>query len=91
MIGILNSDSPRMKTLAKLDDWGREVDEYGRIKDPAERYQQFMLGLHDLLAEAGDDGYSPEACQRLAEARLMFIDEFEQRHPGYGKGRAVWR
>ncbi|WP_226698878.1 hypothetical protein [Qipengyuania gaetbuli] len=77
--------------MAELDDWGREVDECGRIKDPAERYQQFMLGLYDLLAEAADDGYSPEACQRLAEARQMFIDEFEQRHPGFGKGRAVWR
>ncbi len=77
--------------MTERDDWGREVDEYGRIKDEAERYQQFMLALRDILAEAGDDGYSPAACQRLAEARLLFMDEFEARHPGYGKGRAVWR
>jgi hypothetical protein len=73
------------------DEYGRETDEYGHIKDPAERYQQFMLMLHDILATGGDYGYSPAACERLAEARLMFMDEFEKRHPGYGKGRAVWR
>ena len=74
-----------------FDDFGRETDEMGHIKDPAERYQQFMLGLHDMLADAGDYGYSSEACQMLAEARMAFMDEFEVRHPGYGKGRAVWR
>jgi hypothetical protein len=73
------------------DAFGRELDEMGHIADPAERYQQFMLGLHDMLADAGDYGYSEEACARLAEARLLFMDEFENRHPGYGKGRAVWR
>jgi hypothetical protein len=50
-----------------------------------------MLELHDMLATAGDYGYSPEACQMLEQARLIFMDEFEARHPGYGKGRAVWR
>jgi hypothetical protein len=74
-----------------FDDFGRETDEMGHIKDPAERYQQFMLWLHDILAVAGDYGYSPEACQMLAQARLAFMYEFEARHPGYGKGRAVWR
>ena len=73
------------------DDFGRETDEMGHIKDPAERYQQFMLRIHDMLADAGDYDYSPEACQMLAGARLKFMDEFEARHPGYGKGRAVWR
>jgi hypothetical protein len=68
-----------------------ERDPYGRLIDPAEAYQQFMLQLHDILAEAGDEGYSPPACHKLAEARLMFMDDFEARHPGYGKGRAVWR
>jgi hypothetical protein len=68
-----------------------ERDPYGRLIDPAEAYQQFMLGLFDMLAEAGDEGYCAEACEKLAEARLMFMDEFEARHPGYGKGRAVWR
>jgi len=73
------------------DDFGREIDEYGHIKDPAERYQQFMLRVYDILADAGDYGYSQAACELLSEARLMFMDEFEQRHPGYGKGRAIWR
>lgn len=73
------------------DHLGRETDEMGHIKDPAERYQEFMLGLHDMLADAGDYGYSPDACRMLAAARLAFMDEFEARHPGYGKGRAVWR
>lgn len=75
----------------RFDDFGREVDEMGHIKDPAERYQQFMLWMHDILAEAGDSEYSETACATLAEARLMFMNEFEARHPGYGKGRAVWR
>ncbi|UVO50284.1 hypothetical protein M0208_07025 [Sphingomonas sp. SUN019] len=73
------------------DGFGRETDEMGHIKDPAERYQVFMLGLYDMLADAGDYGYSPDACQMLDQARLAFMDEFEARHPGYGKGRAVWR
>lgn len=68
-----------------------ERDGYGRLTDPAEAYQHFMLGLFDILAEAGDEGYSPGGCQKLAEARLLFMDEFAARHPGYGKGRAVWR
>lgn len=77
--------------IVARDDFGRELDEYGQIKDPAERYQQFMLALHDILANAGDYGYSAEGCTRLAGARLIFMDEFEQHHPSYGKGRAVWR
>jgi hypothetical protein len=32
------------------DGFGRETDETGPIKDPAERYQVFMLGLYDMLA-----------------------------------------
>lgn len=76
---------------ATHDSFGRETDDWGHIKDPAERYQVFMLGLHDMLADAGDYGYSQEACELLARARLTFMDEFEARHPGYGKGRAVWR
>ncbi|WP_267381289.1 MULTISPECIES: hypothetical protein [unclassified Sphingomonas] len=75
---------------ATYDDFGRETDEMGHILDPAERYQQIMLRLYDLLADTGDYGYSPDACARLNEARLMFMDEFQQRHPGYGKGRAIW-
>ena len=40
-----------------------ERDTYGRIVDPAERYQQFMLGLFDTLAEAGDEGYLSSCCR----------------------------
>jgi hypothetical protein len=74
-----------------FDDFGRKTDEMGHIKHPAERYQQFMLRIYDMAADAGDYGYSPEALKKLHEARLLFMEEFESRHPGYGKGRAVWR
>lgn len=66
-----------------------ERDTYGRVIDPAERYQQFMLGLFDTLAEAEDEGYSRTAIEKLREARQNFLQEFEARFPGYGKGRAV--
>lgn len=64
---------------------------FGELVDPAEAYQQFMLRLYDTVTEADEEGYSAEACRRLEEVRLMFVDEFERRHPGYGKGRAIWR
>ena len=66
-------------------------DEFG-VPQPgnAEDYQQFMLGLHDLIAEAADLQARPDAIQMLADARLLFIEEFGAKHPGYGKGRAVW-
>ena len=68
-----------------------ERDIYGRLKDPAEASQEFMLGLHDLLDEAHLAGFSPDLIARLREVRLLFVDQFEARFPGFGKGRAVWR
>jgi hypothetical protein len=68
-----------------------EFNRYGRILDPAERYQHFMLWLFDAVEESREAGFSDEATKRLNEARLLFMDEFEARFPGYGKGRAVWR
>jgi hypothetical protein len=67
-----------------------EVD-VGRFVDPAEAFQQFMLGLYDLEDEARESGYSHAAVLKLHEARLLFLAEFEAKFPGYGKGRAVWR
>jgi hypothetical protein len=67
-----------------------ELDKYGRYVDPAEAYQQFMLKLFDVEEEARELGYSKEALSRLHEARLMFIAEFKNNFPGYGKGRAIW-
>ena len=68
------------------------ADEYGVTQpDSAEDYQQFMLGLFDLIADAGDGCYAPEGIRLLKDAREVFLKEFEERFPGYGKGRAVWR
>ena len=68
------------------------ADEYG-VPEPGntQDYQQFMPRLYDLIAEAGDLQTRADAIQKLAEARLLFLEEFEQKHPGSGKGRAVWR
>ena len=68
-----------------------ETDQYGRFVDPAEAFQQFMLGLYDLEDEARESGCSNTALLKLHEARLLFLAEFEAKFPGYGKGRAVWR
>jgi hypothetical protein len=67
-----------------------EWDKYGCLIDPAEAYQQFMLGLFDMEAEAREADYSQEAIARLHEARLMFMGEFKNKFPGHGKGRAIW-
>jgi hypothetical protein len=67
-----------------------ERDQYGRLTDPGEAYQEFMLGLYDMEAEAQEAGYAKEACALLHEARLMFLVEFKNKFPGYGKGRAIW-
>ena len=68
------------------------ADEYGvpQPGDP-EDYQQFMLALHDVIAHGGDIEAREDALLLIAQARLMLIDDFEAKHPGYGKGRAVWR
>lgn len=68
-----------------------ERDAYGVPVDPAERMQQVMLGLFDLLDEAGQAEFPHELVGDLNTVRLRFIDEFERKFPGYGKGRAVWR
>lgn len=68
-----------------------ERDPLGNLVDPAEGAQQFMLGMFDLLDEAELAGFPPELIWRLNEVRLLFVDDFERRFPGYGKGRAVWR
>jgi len=65
-------------------------DEYGILVDPAEAYQEFMLGLYDIEALADELGYSANAIRLLHEARLAFLAEFRDRHPGCGKGRAIW-
>jgi hypothetical protein len=67
-----------------------ELDKHGRSIDPAEAYQQFMLRLFDVEEEARELRYSKEALARLHEARLMFMTEFKNSFPNYGKGRAIW-
>lgn len=68
-----------------------EQDEYGFFVDPAERMQQAMLGLFDLKDELEQAGFSADLQHAYEELRVQFVDEFERQHPGYGKGRAVWR
>lgn len=68
-----------------------ERDNYGDLINPAERYQDFMLQIYDLASLASEYGYSEEARALLKQARLMFLAEFEIRHPGFGKGRAIWK
>lgn len=66
-------------------------DEYGTPIDPAERMQQVMLGLYDLLDEAAGADFPSDLIDELSLLRLRFMGEFERRFPGYGKGRATWR
>jgi len=68
-----------------------EQDEYGFFVDPAERMQQAMLGFFDLKDELELAGFPADLQYAYEELRVRFVDEFERRHPGYGKGRAVWR
>lgn len=70
---------------------GEERDEYGVPIEPVERMQQVMLGLFDLLDEAGLAEFPADLIGELNLVRLKFMDEFEARFPGYGKGRATWR
>jgi len=67
------------------------ADQYG-VPQPgcAEDYQQFMLGLYDLIEDAKDGSYSSDGIKALIDARSTFLREFETSFPGYGKGRAVW-
>ena len=66
-------------------------DQYGVPVDPAERMQQVMLALFDVMDEADLADFPPELLDELNHVRLHFLDEFEHRYPGYGKGRAVSR
>jgi hypothetical protein len=68
-----------------------ERDKYGVLLNPAERFQEFVLQMYDLWAVAEEYGYSNEARAVMNQARLMFIAEFEAKHPGFGTGRAVWK
>lgn len=68
-----------------------DYDELGRLANPAEWQQQVMLGLYDLQSDASVAEFSPEIVDELKQVRLRFMDEFEAKFPGYGKGRAVWR
>ena len=68
-----------------------ERDAYGVPVDPAERMQQVMLGLFDLMDEAGQADFSADLIGELDTLRRRFLEEFERKHPGYGKGRAVSR
>jgi hypothetical protein len=50
-----------------------------------------MLQIYDLWSLANEFDYSNEARAALNQARLIFMSEFEYRHPGFGSGRAVWK
>lgn len=67
-----------------------ERDRYGILVDPAEQYQEFMLGIYDTEALARELGYSKQAVTLLRQARIAFLEEFKSKHPGYGTGRAIW-
>jgi hypothetical protein len=77
-----------MQQSARMD---IERDAYGVPVDPAERMQQVMLGLYDLMDEAGQADFSHDLIGELDLVRRRFMDQFEDRYPGYGKGRAVRR
>ncbi|KQN28664.1 hypothetical protein ASE88_06380 [Sphingomonas sp. Leaf38] len=68
-----------------------ERDAYGVPVDPAERMQQVMLGLFDLIDEAGQAAFPEDLIGELDLVRRRFMDLFEDGYPGYGKGRAIWR
>lgn len=68
-----------------------EREAYGVPVDPAERMQQVMLGLYDLIDEAGQADFPDDLIGELDLVRRRFMDQFEERYPGYEKGRAIWR
>ena len=57
----------------------------------AEDYQQFMLALYDLMEAARDIHACPDGIEMLKKARMLLLDDFQAKHPGYGRGRAIWR
>jgi hypothetical protein len=60
-----------------------------RPDDPQD-WQDFMLGLFDLIETAKSIEANEDAVEVLEEARRRLIAEFERKFPGHGKGRAVW-
>lgn len=66
-----------------------ERDAYGVPVNPAERMQQVMLGLYDLIDEAGQADFPEDLIGELDLVRRRFMDNFEDRYPGYGEGRAI--
>jgi hypothetical protein len=68
-----------------------ERDPYGRLVDPGEQYQEFMLMMFDLQKDMEDSLIcSKDALKHLQEVRLMFMADFQNKYPGYGKCRALW-
>jgi hypothetical protein len=68
-----------------------ERDPYGKLINPAEAQEEVMFRLFDLMDDAELAGFSPDLIVRLNEVRLLFLDQFEAKYPGFGKGRSVWR
>ncbi len=68
-----------------------ERDKWGYAVNPADRMQDAMLVLFDAMTSAGDAEFSQELLSDLHALRLRFVDEYEQRYPGHGEGRAIWR
>ncbi|MEO8896769.1 MAG: hypothetical protein ABI450_12900 [Rhizomicrobium sp.] len=68
-----------------------ERDEYGQLIDPAEAGENFLIRLFDLMDDGDLAGFSPELLKRLDQVRILFVDEFEKKFPGRGKGRSIWR
>src|SRR4051794_4940163 len=52
--------------------------------DDPEDWQDFMLGVFDLIATARDLQANEEAVDLLDEARQLLIAEFQRKFPGYG-------
>lgn len=59
---------------------GDERDEYGVPVGPAERMQQVMLALFDLMDDADLADFPRELLNELDLLRLRFLDEFERLH-----------
>jgi hypothetical protein len=68
----------------------RRRDKNGRLINSGDAYQEFILGLNDIVAEAQEADYSKEACALLQEARRMFMVEFSKKFPDRMSGRAVF-
>lgn len=90
-VGLFESATVQRMPVTEQGALTWPYDENGRLADPAEWQQQFMLGLHDLWSDAAEADFPRELIDELNQLRLRFMDEFERRFPGYGKGRAVWR